>query len=81
MILHRIPLAKCGSAQSDFLEDVNRIMDAAKAEGVLLRLLGTLAFHKYYPQFSYIQEILERKERGTEMSMNAPVTSQKRITY
>jgi hypothetical protein len=60
LILRRIPLAKYGSAQSDFLEEVNRIMDAAKAEGVLLRLLGALAFHKHCPKFSYMQEMLGR---------------------
>jgi hypothetical protein len=55
-----MPLAKQGSAQSDFLEEVNRIMDAAKAKGVLLRLLGALAFHIHCPKFSYMQEMLGR---------------------
>src|SRR5271157_4786164 len=35
-------------------------MDAAKAEGVLLRLLGALAFHMHCPKFSYMQEMLGR---------------------
>lgn len=60
MILRRILLAKYGNAHSDFLEEVNRIMDAAKAEGVLLRLLGALAFHIHCPKFSYMQEMLGR---------------------
>ena len=60
MILRRIPLAKYGNAHIDFLEEVQRIMDAAKAEGVLLRLLGALAFHIHCPKFSYMQEMLGR---------------------
>jgi len=39
---------------------VHRITDAAKSEGVLLRLLGALAFHIHCPKFSYIQEMLGR---------------------
>ena len=53
-------MSKYGKAQSDFLEEVNRIMDAAKAEGALLRLLGALAFHIHCPKFSYMQEMLGR---------------------
>jgi hypothetical protein len=55
-----INLAKYGSARSDFLEEAHRILDAAKSEGVLLRLLGALAFHIHCPKFSYIQEMLGR---------------------
>ncbi len=53
-------MAKYGNARSDFLEEVHRITDAAKSEGVLLRLLGALAFHIHCPKFSYIQEMLGR---------------------
>jgi hypothetical protein len=53
-------LAKYGNARPDFLEEVNRIMGAAKNEGVLLRLLGALAFHIHCPKFSYIQGMLGR---------------------
>jgi len=53
-------LAKYGNARSDFLEEVHRITDAAKSEGVLLRLLGALAFHIHCPKFSYIQNLLGR---------------------
>jgi len=53
-------LAKYGNAHPDFIEEVNRIMDAAKAEGVLLRLLGALAFHIHSPKFSYMQGMLGR---------------------
>jgi len=54
-------LAKYGTVRPDFLEEVRRIMDAAKTEGVLLRLLGALAFHIHCPKFSYMQEMLGRK--------------------
>jgi len=55
-----IDLAKYGDARPDFLEETNRILDAAKKEGVLLRLLGALAFHIHCPKFSYMQELLGR---------------------
>ncbi|MGD0548968.1 MAG: hypothetical protein ABSA81_00305 [Candidatus Bathyarchaeia archaeon] len=55
MTLCGIILAKYGSARADFLEEAHRIMDAAKTEGVLLRLLGALAFHIHCPKFSYMQ--------------------------
>jgi len=35
-------------------------MNAAKKEGVLLRLMGALAFHMHCPKFSYMQEMLGR---------------------
>jgi hypothetical protein len=53
-------LASNDNPLSDFLEEVHRIMDAAKAESVLLRLLGALAFHIHCPKFSYMQEMLGR---------------------
>ena len=53
-------LAKYGSSRPDFLQETYRIVDAAKTEGVLLRLLGAMAFHIHCPKFSYIQEILGR---------------------
>lgn len=53
-------MAKYGSARPDFLEEVQRILNAAKTEGVLLRLLGALAFHVHCPKFSYMQEMLGR---------------------
>jgi hypothetical protein len=53
-------LAKYGPARPDFLEEVHRILDAAKTEGVLLRLLGALAFQVHCPKFSYMQEMLGR---------------------
>jgi len=55
-----IILAKYGSARSDFLEEAHRIMDAAKTEGVLLRLLGALAFQIHCPKFSSMQGMLGR---------------------
>ena len=60
LILRVIILAKYGSPRPDFLEEAHRIMDAAKTEGVLLRLLGALAFHIHCPKFSYMQEMLRR---------------------
>ncbi len=60
MILCGITLAKYGNARPDFLGEVHRIMDAAKTEGVLLRLLGALAFHIHCPKFFYMQEMLGR---------------------
>jgi hypothetical protein len=53
-------MIKYGAAHTDFLEEVHRIMDAAKAEDVLLRLLGAIAFHIHCPKFSYMQEMLGR---------------------
>jgi hypothetical protein len=53
-------LAKYGNARSDFLEEVHRILDAAKKEGVILRLIGALAFHIHCPKYSYMQEMLGR---------------------
>ena len=53
-------MASSGNALPDFLEEVRRIMDAAKTEDVLLRLLGALAFHIHCPKFSYMQEMLGR---------------------
>jgi hypothetical protein len=55
-----IHLSKYGNAHPEFLGEVNRILDAAKTEGVLLRLLGALAFHIHCPKFSYMQEMLGR---------------------
>jgi len=57
---HGIILAKYGSSRPDFLQETYRIVDAAKTEGVLLRLLGALAFYIHCPKFSYMQEMLGR---------------------
>lgn len=53
-------LAKYGDVRPNFLEEANRILDAAKSESVLLRLLGALAFHVHCPKFAYMQEMLGR---------------------
>jgi hypothetical protein len=55
-----IQLPKYGNALPDFLQEANRILDAAKDEQVLLRLLGALAFRMHCPNFSYLQEMLGR---------------------
>ena len=49
-----------GNTAPDFLDEVHRIMDAAKTETVLLRLLGALAFRIHCPKFAYMQEMLGR---------------------
>jgi hypothetical protein len=59
-LLYAIILGKYGSPHQDFLPEAHRIMDAAKTEGVLLRLLGALAFYIHCPKFSYMQEMLGR---------------------
>jgi hypothetical protein len=59
-LLYAIVLAKYGPAHPDFLQEAHRIMDATKTEGVLLRLLGALAFHIHCPKFSYMQQMLGR---------------------
>ena len=55
-----VNLSKYGNARPDFLEEANRIVDAAKNEGIILRLLGALAFNIHCPKFSYMQEMLGR---------------------
>ena len=53
-------MAKYGNALPDFIAEANRILDSAKNENVLLRLLGALAFHMHCPKFSYMQDMLGR---------------------
>jgi len=53
-------LARSGNVLPDFLEEMQRIMETAKTDDVLLRLLGALAFHIHCPKFSYMQEMLGR---------------------
>jgi len=53
-------LPERGNVLPDFLEEANRIVEAAKNEGIMLRLLGALAFHIHCPKFSYMQEMLGR---------------------
>jgi hypothetical protein len=52
--------SKYGTANPEFVGEARRIVDAAKSEGVLLRLLGALAFHIHCPKFSYMQQMLGR---------------------
>lgn len=51
---------KYGTANPEFVGEAHRIVDAAKSEGVLLRLLGALAFSIHCPKFSYMQQMLGR---------------------
>jgi hypothetical protein len=53
-------LPKYGTVLSDFREEAARIMDAARAEGVLLRLIGAVAFSLHCQKFSHMQEMLGR---------------------
>lgn len=51
---------KYGTVHPEFVGEAHRIVNAAKNEGVLLRLLGALAFSIHCPKFSYIQQMLGR---------------------
>ena len=51
---------KYGTVHPEFVGEAHRIVNAAKTEGVLLRLLGALAFSIHCPKFSYIQQMLGR---------------------
>jgi len=53
-------LPKYGTSLSDFREEANRILSAARAEGILLRLIGALAFNVHCPKFAYMQQMLGR---------------------
>ncbi len=44
-----------------FEDEALRIINAAQSKGIMLRLLGALAFHYHCPNFSYLQESLGRK--------------------
>jgi hypothetical protein len=59
-LLELMNLSKYGNALPGFLEEAQRIVNAAKREDILLRLLGALAFHIHCPKFSYMQELLGR---------------------
>ena len=51
---------KYGPPHPEFIGEARRIVDAAKSEGILLRLLGALAFNIHCPKYSYVQETLGR---------------------
>lgn len=53
-------MPKYGTARTDFREEADRIMNAARAEGVLLRLMGAVAFSIHCQKFSHMQELLGR---------------------
>jgi hypothetical protein len=52
--------SKYGTILPDFLGEAQRIAAAAKSEGLVLKLLGALAFNLRCPEFSYIQQKLGR---------------------
>lgn len=51
---------KYGPPHPEFIGEARRIVDAAKSEGILLRLLGALAFNIHCPKYSYVQQTLGR---------------------
>jgi len=51
---------KYGPPHPEFIGEARRIVDAAKSESVLLRLLGALAFNIHCPKYSYVQQTLGR---------------------
>lgn len=45
---------------SEFLTEARKILDAAEQRGIVLRLLGSIAFRIHCPTFSYLFEKFER---------------------
>jgi len=43
-----------------FEDEAIRVIEAGKAQGVVLRIIGALAFHHHCPEFGYIQAKLNR---------------------
>jgi hypothetical protein len=46
--------------QPDFRGEAQRIVDQATADGILLRLMGALAFNLHCPKFGNVQALLGR---------------------
>jgi hypothetical protein len=44
-----------------FLEESNKIIEEAENSGVLLRIMGSIAFRLHCPKFSYLSEQMDRK--------------------
>jgi len=53
-------LPEYGTILPGFREEAQRIVNAAKTEGILLRVIGALAFNMHCPKFGYLQEALGR---------------------
>lgn len=53
-------LAEHNLVHSDFQNEADRILAAAKSEKVLLRVIGALAFHIHCPKYGHLQEMLGR---------------------
>jgi len=53
-------LSKYGAILPGFRDEAERITSAAKEEGVLLRMIGALAFNVHCPKFGYLQEAIGR---------------------
>lgn len=45
----------------DFIEEAKRIVELAEKESVMLRIIGSVAFHIHCPKYSYLQEKLGRE--------------------
>jgi len=57
-------VGKYGEIREDFLEERDRILSALaepENQGIILRLIGALAFRTHCPQFGYIQDALGRE--------------------
>ncbi|HID89551.1 MAG TPA: hypothetical protein EYP52_07570 [Anaerolineae bacterium] len=57
-------MGKYGEIRRDFLEERDRILNALSQpenEGLILRLVGALAFRTHCPEFGYIQDALGRE--------------------
>ncbi len=52
--------AELGRPEADFRDKAGRILEAAKTNGLILRLVGALAFNFHCPTFAYLQESLGR---------------------
>ncbi len=61
MTTSQIGMASQGRAERDkFENELKRIIKASDEEGVLLRVIGSLAFQMHCPKFGYLQEAMGR---------------------
>jgi hypothetical protein len=61
MTASHIGMASQGRAERDkFENELKRIINASDKEGILLRVIGSLAFQMHCPKFGYLQEAMGR---------------------
>ena len=61
MTTSQVGMASQGRAERDkFENELKRIIKASNEEGVLLRVIGSLAFQMHCPKFGYLQEAMGR---------------------